>query len=696
MNSLNFSLSASPLWLVGCAALGIAYAWLLYSKDAPWSRTWNRALAGIRAVVVAFLAFLLLGPVLRYVQQRAEAPTVVVAIDNSESVELYTDQPTLTGLKTGLSGLLAQLQAAGFSTEVRTLAGKAKGTGLDSLRFRQPTTNLDEMLQGIRSDYENRNLAATVLVSDGIVNQGRSPVFDEMPFAVFPVAVGDTVPKRDVAVTALSYNKVAFSGDRFPIVAELRADGYRTGTATVLLREGTAVVGRKVVELSAAKLVQEVTFEVLAPGPGRRHYVVEVEPVPGEFTRLNNTKNAYIDVVKGRVRVLVAAAGPHPDVNAIRAALATNPNFETELYLPGVKPLKRQDFDAVVLHQLPARTGVGSEVLDLVRRRGLPVLYVLGAQSDLAAFSQQSAGLTVIPRGQQADEVTAAPNAAFRRFNLAENLAARVLEFPPVDVPFADFRPSPASEVLLWQQVGRVPTTRPLLTVLTRPGAQRAAVLVGENTWQWRLTEAAAHSNQPEAYDRLINGLVQLLTTVDNKKKLRVFPRQDELTTSDDVVFGVEAYNSLFEKVYGQSITLTLTDEQNRPRTFSFINAEGNAGLNVGSLPGGLYRYVARATVEGKPQQDAGELVIRQLQLEALQATADHNLLAQVARKSGGQLFYPAQLPQLAAALQKRQFPAVLHADEQVRDIINLRWLFFALLALLTVEWASRKYLGSY
>lgn len=694
MDSLHFSLSVSPLWLVPCLLAGAGYAWLLYSKEAPWTRRTNVALAVTRAVIVSFLAFLLLGPVLRYVQNTAEDPAVVLAVDDSQSVALYTDEGILQQLKSGLTALAGRLKTAGYRVEIRTLEG-AKRASLDSVGFRKPTTDLDKLLKGIRSDYENRNLAATVLVSDGIVNQGRSPLYDELPFAVYSVAVGDTVPKRDVAISALDYNKVAFSGDRFPVVAEVRNDGYRTGTATVVLREGASVVARQTVALDAAKTTQEVTFQVLAPAPGKRRYVVSVEPVPGEFTALNNSRSAYVDVVKGRLRVLVAGAAPHPDLNAFRAALASNANFETELYLPSVKPLKRQDYDAVILHQLPARNGLGQEVVDLVQRRHLPALYVLGAQSNFDNFNQLGVGLTVNPRGQQTDEVTAAANSGFKRFDLAEGLARRVLDYPPADVPFADFRPSPAAEVLLWQQVGRVPTTKPLLLTQIRSGA-RTAVLAGEGTWQWRLTEAAAHDNQPEAFDRVFNGLVQLLTTTDNKKKLRVFPRQDEVTTADDVVFGVEAYNALYEKVYGQTVTVTVTDEQNHPRTFSFVNADGNAGLNVGSLPGGVYRYVARATVEGQAQQDAGELIVRELQLEALTARADHNLLSQLAGKSGGKLFYPSQLAALEQALRQAKYPAILHADEQLRDLINLRWLFFVILALLTLEWTARKYLGGY
>jgi hypothetical protein len=81
--------------------------------------------------------------------------------------------------------------------------------------------------------------------------------------------------------------------------------------------------------------------------------------------------------------------------------------------------------------------------------------------------------------------------------------------------------------------------------------------------------------------------------------------------------------------------------------------------------------------------------------LEALESRADHNLLAQLARRSGSQLYYPAQLDQLTQDIIKANYKPVISTDEDLKDLINLKWLFFLILAFLTVEWAVRKYSGS-
>ena len=398
--------------------------------------------------------------------------------------------------------------------------------------------------------------------------------------------------------------------------------------------------------------------------------------------------------MKGRLRVLLAGAAPHPDLKALRAAILGNDNFDLTLALPGVAPLPADaDFDVVILHQLPAQGGLGQDLLAQIRARRKPTFYVLGAQSDLAAYNQMGSGLSILARGNQTDEVTPLPNPGFTRFATDEETARRYAEYPPAPAPFGDYRLGPGAEAALWQRVGRLPTQKPLL-VFGGPADRRQATLLTGGGWQWRLSEAVAHDNRPEAYDRLIIRTLQLLTQNANKKRLDVYPTQDAFDTRDDVTLGAETYNAVFERLYNQQIELTLTDSARQTRRFTFANPEDGSPLHLGPLPAGLYRYQARATLGGQPQQDAGELLVQAQPLEALESQADHNLLAQLARGSGSRLYYPAQFDQLAADILKADYKPVISSEEELKDLINLKWLFFLLLAFLGTEWAVRKYAG--
>ncbi|WP_345117993.1 VWA domain-containing protein [Hymenobacter algoricola] len=687
------SVAASPWLILLCLAAGAGYAALLYSAKAPWSKALNLGLAALRFVVVSFLSFLLLSPFLKTTSTTTEPPTVVLAVDDSQSVGLFTPAPVLQQATAGLQQLAATLRGRGFTVETRTLRAARRPARPDSLQFQTAATDLDGMLTGIKDAYEGRNLAGVVLLSDGIVNQGRSPVYSEFSFPIYSVAVGDTVPKKDLSLPALTYNRVAFSGNKFPIEAEISYEGFAGGTAVVQLRESGRVLQTQRVRLPAGRSRQKTTFLVTAPAPGKRRYEVVIERQPGEFTPLNNAKFAYLEIVKGKLRVLLAGAAPHPDLKALRAAILQNDNFDLTTYLPGIAPLRAQEFDVAVLHQLPTRGGVGAEVLARVRARRLPALYIIGAQSDLPAYNSLGTGLTITPRGSQTDEVTPVLNPAFSRFTFEDDAPRRFAAYPPAPVPFGDLRLGGGAEAALFQQVGRLKTPKPLLVFGGTP-AQRQATLLTDGSWQWRLQEAADHDDRPEAYDRLIVRTLQLLTANANKKRLDVYPTQDAFTTQDDVTFGAETYNTIFERIYNQPITLTLTDEKQKARTFSFTTSEDGAPLHLGALPGGLYRYAARATLGGQAQQDAGELLVQEQQLETLSARADHNLLYQLARRSGSRLYFPAQFAQLTRDIQQANARPVIYSQENLKDLINLKWLFFLILALITAEWAARKYSG--
>ena len=686
----------SPWLILVCLLVGAGYAALQYSAKAPWSKQRNYALAALRFAVVSFLCYLLLAPVIRTTTTRTEAPTLVLAVDNSQSVELFTPKNVLGQATTGLAQLAETLRGKGFTVETRTLtATPARPARPDSLRFSAATTDLDQLLAGTREAYDGRNLAAVVLLSDGLVNQGRSPAYSDFNFPIYSVAVGDTVPKRDLRLTGLTYNRVAFSGNKFPIETELGFEGYAGGTAVVELREGGRVLDSRRVALPAGRRRVRATFQLTAPAPGKRRYEVRVVPQSGEFTPLNNARTAFLDVVKGKLRVLLAGAAPHPDLKALRAAIMANDNFDLTLAIAGVQPLKAgADFDVAILHQLPALGGLGAELLAQVQARKTPAFYILGAQSDLNAYNQLGAGLTIRPRGAQTDEVTPVPNPGFARFATDEESARRFAQYPPAPVPFGDYRLGAGAEAALWQQVGRVATQKPLL-VFGGPADARRATLLTDGSWQWRLSEAVAHDDRPEAYDRLIIRTLQLLTQNANKKRLDVYPTQDAFGTQDDVTVGAETYNAVFERLYNQKIDLVLTDEKKQARRFSFANAEDGSPLHLGPLPAGLYKYQARATLGGQAQQDAGELLVQAQPLEALESKADHNLLAQLSRRSGARLYYPAQLDKLAQDLVKANYKPVITQEEDLKDLINLKWIFFVIVGFLAVEWAVRKYSGS-
>ena len=78
-------------YILFCLLAGAAYSFILYRKtpkqkdDTP--RSWRLPLALLRFVTVAFIAFLLLAPLVKRHVNTHEKPIIVLAQDVSESVQ---------------------------------------------------------------------------------------------------------------------------------------------------------------------------------------------------------------------------------------------------------------------------------------------------------------------------------------------------------------------------------------------------------------------------------------------------------------------------------------------------------------------------------------------------------------------------------------------------------------------------------
>ena len=686
----DFLLQSSPWYLPLCLLVGGAYAFLLYQKNAPWSKRLNLALSSMRFFLVSGLCFLLLGILLKQTKTSVEKKTVVLAIDNSQSVGAAGNR-----LRAGLKAIQEALSGEKYAVEIQTLNDERTGS-LDSVRFNVRTTNLSNMLSRIRTTYEGRNLTDVVLLSDGIVNQGTSPTYGTYPFAIQTLGVGDTLPKRDVALKAVYANKIAYLGNQFPVSTDVLAYGYPGQSTRLQLRQGPVILDQKTVTFGPNQTLLPLTFSTTAKQKGLQHYTLEAVPLGGEFTTRNNRQEVYIDVIDGKEKILLAALTPHPDVKALRAMLEKNENFEVDVQVFNTNsppPPSDKKYDLIVLHQLPDLYNSAQAWTKRLVESGAPCLFVLGNQSNTPALNALNGVVQVVSNPGQSDKVTGFLNANFKLLNFDPQRLDLLRKLPPLSVPFGDVRLLPNAQAVLFQRVGTVQTQKPLLVVGT--GQKRGAVLLGEGLWQWRLEEFALTEKQ-ELVDDLLMKVVQYIAAKDDKRKLRVYPLQNEFQLGDRITFETEAYNDIYERLYDLPIALTLTDERARPRSYNYTITSGSTRFEVSDLPAGVYRYRAAATVLGKAEVTTGEFVVKDEPLEALSTTADFNLLRQLAQQTGGR-FYPAsQIESLRKNLLSRNVPDRLSSTEDLRELINLRWLFFVLLLLVTAEWGIRKWAGSY
>ena len=690
----DFLFQTSPWFIPLCLLAGGLYAFVLYQKNANWSKTQNLIMSAFRFLSISLLCLLLLNFLIRQITQTVQKKTVVLTIDNSQSMNV-SGQKTLSDLMINLNKLKEDLVEKEYNVAFSSL-NEETNQNLDGLKFDKKTTNLSGLLSGVKNTFESENLTDVVLITDGIANQGISPASENFNFVVHTVGLGDTIPKKDLAVKSVYANKVAYLGNKFPVQADVSAFGFSGKSANVYLKQGGKILDKQNVVFKQNDEVKTVSFNTTATQIGVQHLVVEVDILGGEFSNRNNHQDVYVEVIDGKEKILLLALSPHPDIKALKSIIEKNENYELDIKILTENPnpdVLSKSYDLLILHQLPDYFNSYANLFKPIINKGTPTMFVLGNQSGTTYLNQLNQVMQISSQAGQSDKVTGTYNQAFKSLNFDTEKMQLINKLPQISVPFGEFKLLPNSEVLLYQKVGSVQTQKPLFVVNT--GAKKSAIFTGEGLWSWRLEEYQLTEKQ-EVVDDLVLKVLQFISAKDDKRKLRVYPINTELLWGEKVIFETEIYNAIYEKLYNLPIKLEIKDEKGITRNFSYSTTADNSKFEISSLPAGVYRYRASTTVLGKSELSSGEFVIRDIQLENLNLTADFDVLRQLSAKTGGKFFKNNQFEEIKQTILNHKVPDKIDATEDLKEMINLRWIFFLILGLLTVEWVTRKYLGGY
>lgn len=690
MQEARFFLDSSPWFVLLSLVIGATYSFVLYQKKGPWSKRILWALATFRFITISTLCFLLLGPLIRLIQNELEEPTWVVAIDNSTSILATTDSVALSQVVQSIQDLANDLKDD-FRVEIRSLSGLQEAEA-SAISFDQGASPLYNMLEDIKADYEGQNLAGVLLATDGIFNQGASPAFQSYGFPIFSLGMGDTIPKEDAILQAVYFNQIAYQGNQFPVVAEIKNDGLLGKSSKVQIWQAGNLISEQPIVFSEQKQVQEIRFLLNAEEEGVQRYQVRLGNLDGEFTQENNSQNIYLDVIEGREKILLAASAPHPDIKAIRSAIEKNANYEVTTFIPGLSEWQEDKYDVIILHQFPSMRQNLPPALERMINEGNSVWHIWGPLTNLNAFNSLNSVLTIRSQGNQTDRVTPAYNHNFSRFNISDKVQGIAQGYLPSLVPYGTLELKGAPDVLFRQKVGNIPTDK-ALWAFTSDESDKQAITLVSGLWQWRLQEYAQTGEQ-NAFDELVSKTVQFLSTKEDRRKFKVFPLAAEYIENQPIILETEAYNAIYEEVYGQSIALTITNGKGVTQDFNYTTSASNTQYRINNLPEGIYSFTATTMIDGETVSSMGSFTVKDLQLETLELTANHQVLRSISDQSGGN--FGTSIQSLESPIKQVPTQSLIHSQERYMPIVDLPWVFFIILLLITVEWVLRRYHGSY
>lgn len=681
--------TVSGWWVPACLVLGILYAWLLYRQPVSLSNKFRYILFAARTIVVTIIALILLSPLVKSVSYNPQKPLVLVLQDNSQSVSMFKT-PRVAGPGVFVDDLSTLKKELGNDYDVQEFHFNSDLEDGLTQNFNGKQTNIANALHQLNERFVNRNIGALVLATDGLYNQGNDPQYEAKNFktAIYTIALGDTVAKRDLLIGNINYNKTAFLGNDFEI--EVLAEAYQSNGETMHLNitEDGRQVAAKNITVNSNNFHQVVPVKLNADKKGARRFTISITPVKNEISTQNNTETIYVDVLDAKEKVLLLYNGPHPDISVIKQSIESNKNYEVKASLmsdlPAVKP---GDYSLVILYQVSAS---GNSIIQNILKAKVPVWYITGAQTDLPAFNIEQKMAQISAGKPDMQEVFAQPETDFTAFTLSDSARKKIAAFPPLLAPYGSYSSPPAGSVLLKQRIGNVQTTYPLLA-FGDEGGERIGVLTGEGLWRWQLAEYQAYGNH-HTLEELFGQGIQYLTANANKQRFIVYPAKHVFDEGENVILNAELYNDALELINTPDVKIDLKSGTGKNYSFLFTRSNQSYQLDAGALPVGEYTYTATTKNGDKQFNATGQLTVTPLNLESRQSAANHQLLNTIAQQSGGVMLYPSAISRLAVLIRKNEnIKTVVYEDKRYSDIIDVKWVFVLILGLLSLEWFLRK-----
>lgn len=685
----NFSTTYSFWWVFICILVGAGYAWLQYSRQGPWNKRLNYLLTALRFLAVSIACFLMLEPVVQTIENYSEKPLIVLAIDNSESISLNYSDAELTKLKTNIGQVGDVLGKRGY--ELKMVDGKASPiVRLDSMSFLASTTNLSEQLSKIRDSYLERNLAGVVLFSDGIFNEGYSPLAIPGTIPVYTIGLGDTTSIKDLSLKDVVHNSTVYEGNSLQLeVQALNTHMGKVSTKVKIYQNGKVVDSNTISFDDRQSLLKQI-FTIPITGSGKQSLKVELEPVDGEYTQLNNASTIYFEVINARKRILILASAPHPDIKAIKNSIEQNEYYEVELAyeLP-----QKLDYELIITHQFPSQFSRRLDEQRLLDAK-IPQWIIAGRASD---FRYLDRAFNIISKDNfsgKDDFVRPVWSSGFNLFGVEEDFLEWISDLPPITTPYGLSYNLINGQTMLYRQIGNVVTTEPLL-LFSKNNEQNLSVLMGTGIWKWKLDEYRQGQTQKN-FNELISRTVQYLSSDATQKRFYVTPQKDVYEEGEEVDFLTEQYNALFERIIGNKVILSIRKENGGSLMHSYVPLTENYDFKVSDLKEGVYSYRAESQIDSVDYTSQGQFIVKKLNKEALNPVADFDVLQRLAAKTNATFTPYNKIESFINEVEGFDPVSTLHSSEKENLLINIKWVLVLLFLLVFSEWFLRKFYGGY
>lgn len=676
---INFN-TYTAWWLIPCLLLGLLYAFLLYNPNTFKTKPLTAILFGFRFLAITCICVLLLNPLFKNVRNSLEKPVIILAQDNSKSIQINEAKGfDRLQYKASLQKLKTKLEA-NYNVQVYSFGDKI----FSHFDFTYPgkQTDFSVLFNTISNAFEGKNVGAVIIASDGIINRGTNPNNQVLKAPIYTIALGDTIAKKDLLIANVQNNTLVYLGNQHQIIVNVAAKQANGSNSVLNVISSDGQKYSANISINQPNFFKSYTFNINTSKKGIQKLSVSLKNIENETTLTNNSQAVFIDVIDEKQNILIYANSPHPDITAIKNAIENKKGYTVNTKFAGDKLNNLTKYNLIILHQLPSLNFAATALLNQINNK--PKLFILGAQSDLSTFNATQ-NLINVRASNNLKDASPVLNSNFVGFTLSNECKNSLFQWPILLLPINNVQINGGSALLTNKENGQA-----LLAFATN-GEAKTAVLTGEGLWRWRISNFK-QSNNFLGFDELINKTVRYLTANQSQKKFWATPTQTTFTENQNITLEAGLYNDALELINNPDVKLEVQNNKIKKYSFLFSRSNKQYLLDAGFLPVGQYSFLASTQLGAKTYAAKGQFVIEDNKAEYAQTTANHQMLYNLSAQTGGKLVYPKQILSLEKLIANSpQVKTIVHQDVQYQDLINLQWLFFILLSLLSAEWFLRK-----
>lgn len=665
--------------IAGITALLLALFQYLYKSKLKSNIKY--LLTALRTISIFSILLVLINPKFESLTYFDEKPTLVVAVDNSESISYLKQDEVANQVIEALNNNVELNKR--FNIQMYTF-GKSLNS-LDSLSYDARQSNISKALKRFGEVYDNQ-IAPIVLLTDGNQTYGADYSFlpQDLKQPIYPIILGDSTVYSDISIKQLNVNRYAFLKNRFPVEIIANYSGSESITTELKIWSGNSVVYKKPIQFDASKNSQIVSATLSANSVGVKTYRVEIVPLENEKNKVNNSKNFGVEVIDQKTNIALVSERMHPDLGALKKSIESNEQRSVSIIKPKEYLNQINDFQLVILYQ---PNNSFNKVIQEVKQQKLNTFIITGTSTNwnLINSSQEFFKQTIT---NQSEDYQPFLNRNYNTF-IVDNLDFN--NYPPLKSEFGGLEFLVPADVILFKTVNGIGTNFPMLSTFEIDNTKHA-LLSGEGIWRWR-AQTYLDTESFIGFDNFINKLVQYLSSNKKRKRINV-DYQSFYNGNDDVLITAQYFNKNYEFDADASLSIILKNKTNDSvKEIPLLLNNGNYTVDLSGTEAGLYNFTVKHNSEAI--SNFGSFEILDYNVEQQFLNADINKLKSLAKNNEGEAYYGTEPKELIDnLLSDNRYATIQKSTKNIVPLIDWKYLLGLIALSLFVEWFIRKYNG--